>query len=373
MKSLSLVTILVLLLSGIVSAEVITVALVGGDYDTIHDAVDAANDEDTVMVLSDYYIFTVEQGAVTIDKQLAIIGAGYDGRENGGTTIFAPGQVFNFTTGSDESRLEGFRLQGAGTPMVAVSAPDIVVEKNMFQNRYASNYSLVITAARDTVRNNIFTNGTNGEACYGLGVSGTTNALVNNNLFGSVYEGILTNGNTNLKIVNNILVNVGNRGIGNGYYANNWDNANIHANIFMNCGTAVANRSGSPTVSYNAFHNNTTDYSGQNLEPVLSNPLFVDYGNSDVYNFESYDEDGFDFHLQSGSPCIDAGPPQEEWYDIDPGSGGLRNDMGIYGYAWPIGDNGAPTIPVVNTLQVSPATVSPSGTITIEATGRIGD
>lgn len=37
-------------------------------------------------------------------------------------------------------------------------------------------------------------------------------------------------------------------------------------------------------------------------------------------------EDG-DFHLQPGSPCIDFGSPDAEYFDVD----GTRNDMGVYG------------------------------------------
>ena len=52
---------------------------------------------------------------------------------------------------------------------------------------------------------------------------------------------------------------------------------------------------------------------------------------------------------------------------------GSRNDMGIYGWIYPMGETGAPTIPVVNSISVTPTTVSPSGTITINASGRIGE
>ncbi len=374
MKSKNLIILGLFLLCNMAIAEIITVSLVGGDYETIHEAVIAANDGDTVMVLSGNYIFTAEQGVVTIDKELAMIGGGYDAIADGGTTIYSPGQIFIFAAGSDESRLEGFRLQGYGNPMVDVTTPDIIIEENLFQNRFSSGWSLQVTGSQDTVRNNIFTHGDATGNTYGIGISSTTDAMINNNLFASMSWGVTTTTNSNLKIANNVFVNVSTYGVANGNYVwNGTDNSNVHGNIFMNCGTAVYNRAGTPTVSYNGFYNNTSNSNTTNLEAVTVDPLFVDYGSNDVYDFESYDDDSFDFHLQSSSTYIDAGPPQEEWYDLEPGEGGLRNDLGMYGYGWPIGENGAPTIPVVNTINVSPSTVSPSGTITIEATGRIGD
>mgnify|MGYP006281625885 CR=1 FL=1 len=56
---------------------------------------------------------------------------------------------------------------------------------------------------------------------------------------------------------------------------------------------------------------------------ISADPMFADYS-------------GGDFHLQDGSPCIDAGDPAEEYNDgcIPPGKGGVRCDMGVYGGSW---------------------------------------
>jgi hypothetical protein len=53
---------------------------------------------------------------------------------------------------------------------------------------------------------------------------------------------------------------------------------------------------------------------------ISSDPLFMDAGNGD-------------FHLQTGSPCIDAGEPSSTANDacLPPGMGTSRNDMGAYG------------------------------------------
>jgi hypothetical protein len=121
-------------------------------------------------------------------------------------------------------------------------------------------------------------------------------------------------------------------------------------------------------VSYNCFFNNTSAGS-QGIAPILDDPDFANFDNNDTYSTLSYDDDNFDFHLESTSPCIDGGNPLFDYFDLD----GSRNDLGAYGWKYPIGTTGAPTIPVVNSISVTPTTVSPSGTITINATGRIGE
>ena len=55
------------------------------------------------------------------------------------------------------------------------------------------------------------------------------------------------------------------------------------------------------------------------------NPLFVAFS-------DDGDPGNDDFHLQPGSPCIDAGYPDKIVNDVD----GTRNDMGAYG--GPLGD-----------------------------------
>jgi len=63
---------------------------------------------------------------------------------------------------------------------------------------------------------------------------------------------------------------------------------------------------------------------GEENGNINQNPLFENIaGNISIW----------DFHLQDGSPCIDAGDPGQEYYDecLPPGKGKLRNDMGAFG------------------------------------------
>jgi hypothetical protein len=76
-----------------------------------------------------------------------------------------------------------------------------------------------------------------------------------------------------------------------------------------------------PQVSYNAFWNNTQNYNtdgGGSVDTSLGGNIYVD---------PMFVGDG-DYHLQYGSPCIDAGDPNIK----DPDSS--RSDIGCYGGTW---------------------------------------
>lgn len=74
-------------------------------------------------------------------------------------------------------------------------------------------------------------------------------------------------------------------------------------------------------------------------------PMFVNAGHWVGTPGESEWVDG-DYHLQDGSPCIDAGDPDPQWNDacLPPGKGTARNDMGVYGGPYNCGWGG-PTSP----------------------------
>ena len=355
---------------GLLNADIYVVDVAGGgDFTRIHDAVAAASDGDTVLVNSGTHYFTTQDGIVTVDKELLIQGLGYDLPEDGGTTLQSQGALFSFTIDAEGSILRGFRLQGTANPLVNIRANQMIIEENLFMNRGANNYALNFSeVADDTVRNNIFCPGIDGSASNGVYIYASSDILINNNLFAGTVLGIRLQQNANDKIMNNIFLENTSYGLQIGVNANYPDHAYVGGNIFMNGSHTTIFIAGSPTVTNNAFFNNSDD-GPTRYEPITQDPLFVNYGSGENYDEESYDNDGFDFHLQGTSPCINAGPLLVNYNDYD----GSRNDMGIYGWLWPIGTTGAPTIPVVNSISVTPTTVSPSGTITIEATGRIGE
>ncbi len=109
----------------------------------------------------------------------------------------------------------------------------------------------------------------------------------------------------------------------------------LSSNIITSCNIGISRSHGDYTLSYNDLWNNQTNYS--NLSPgggdISSNPLFVASG---------------DFHLQSGSSCIDAGDP----FILD--GDGTRADMGAYG------GTGGPTATPGDTIPERPSNSLPA-------------
>jgi parallel beta-helix repeat protein len=136
---------------------------------------------------------------------------------------------------------------------------------------------------------NSVVSGFNGNAVWG---TKTDFYLINNIFAGNNQDAIFLHDSSTALIKNNIIVN--NTGFGiNGVES------------------AIA------VIDYNDVWNNLENYHEflpAGPHDISEDPLFIDY------------EDG-DFHLQSGSPGIDAGDPDPVFNDPD----GSRNDMGAFG------------------------------------------
>ena len=365
MKTNKSLTILLFILAISLNAATVVVDLAGGgDYTSIHEGVENAVDGDTVLVVSGTYIIGPEEGLITVDKEIHLLGSGYDLPANGGTTIQSSLGILIFDASADGSTLRGFRMNGVGNPLIDISADDMIIEENHLTNNHTGGMLMRFNSgvSTDSLRNNIIGNMTNANWFYTVYLNATTDIIVSNNIFfkGAYYGALTYTGTSGTMVSNNVFLNC---------YAgvNNAGSATVINNIFMN-GGAGGQIQGSPSASYNCYYNNGADGT-TGIEPILEDPDFTDYGDTDEYNHLSIDEDDFDFHLLSTSPCINGGNPLFDYFDLD----GSRNDLGVYGWKFPIGTTGAPTIPVVNSISVTPSTVSPSGTITINATGRIGE
>ncbi len=139
-------------------------------------------------------------------------------------------------------------------------------------------------------------------------------------------------GGSQVTIFNTTIVNAGSGVV----VQDPWD-AKVQSGLFVGCTNAVK-RSGtlSATVSYNGFFGNAANFIGYPATYGL--PILVNRNGTlcDVL-FNIFQDPQFvsatDFHLQAGSPCIDAGEGSGASFDsyFPPSMGSITNDIGAYG------------------------------------------
>jgi hypothetical protein len=173
------------------------------------------------------------------------------------------------------------------------------------------------------------------EGTFGTGAG---NVQMVNNVFNGVTNNAIwfTSGNYAVSspatLINNTILSAG-----SGVVAQDpWD-AKVQSCLFVGCTSAVR-RSGSSsaTISYNDFHGNATNFVGY---PVTYGQVLLANRNGapcDVL-FNIFENPMLlstaDFHLQAGSPCIDAGEGSGANFDsyFPPSMGSVTNDIGAYG------------------------------------------
>jgi len=298
-------------------AETIYVHPTEGSYHTIADGLTAAAEGDTVLVApGDYASFTVNK-KVHIKSE--------EGPDN---TSITSGEPITFAAEADGASISGFKI----------TLPEVGIK--------------VVTGCHYVqIKNNIISGcGSHGIYFYATG-SISFGQILNNTISDNNDSGICFYSYYGATCYSNQTY------ITQWYVANNIITSNYRYGMEV---TGRCYNLGSGNLTNNDFWDNTAGNTtgitpSPNKGNIFSDPIFV---NSETA----------DFHLQSTSPCIDAGMVSSSYNDPD----GTRNNMGAYGGPgaaafWPQPAGG----PVVTELLVTPPSVPVGGTLTLKATGKI--
>ena len=237
-------------ISGPASAEIINVP---DDYSTIQAAINAASDGDMVKVAED----GTYSESITMKDGVALQGSGADV-----TTIDGDGSIFT-VKGASDSTISGFTITGGKWGIYNVNSSPTITNNTISGNAWEGIYNRY---SSPTITNNIITDNQ-----YGI-----------------------SNSNSSPTITNNIISSNQGRGIYNRY-----SSPTITNNIIIgNNEEGIYNYASTPTISYNNFWKNLDAVYEDSLPDLSGNisidPMFVDPSNGD-------------YHLQTGSPCIDVG------------------------------------------------------------------
>ena len=269
-------------------------------FNSIQEGVDFSGPGDTVSVSAGNYTENV-----AIERNIFLVGEGakvtiIDGSGAEDATI----RCVSTTSG----KIKGFHIHNGTGAGIRCEDAVLSIERNVISGTSNGDGIKVGAGSSVNIENNvIYENNLDGIAFEGLAVT-----IINNTIVSNSGDGISCSSGDGVMIKNNIIVSNGNYGIS-------------------------CNPSSNPEILYNNLWNNGTDnYSGcgAGTGDMSDNPRFKD-------------SVACDFHITSGSPCIDAGTgdgtPEFDFDgngryddpDTEPNTGGGTDtdyDMGAYEY-----------------------------------------
>jgi len=368
-----------------------------GNYPTIQEAIDAASDGDTVQVAPGIYNQSIE-----MKSGVSLQGAGAD------KTTIAATLNFAIFCGVGDCKIDGFTIKGGQYGIWNLgSSPTItnnIITGNTSSGIYNKDYSLptitnnIITGnpigiwnskcsptpeTNLTITNNTITGNTSSGIYNSVSSPTITNNVIsdngegiqnwsaspqitNNTITGNNDSGIYNEVGSSPTITNNTITGNTSYGIYNYFYSS----PKITNNIITASDYGIYNDGGSsPTIDYNDVWGNTTNYygcsAGQN--DISENPKFVNPDN---------------YHLDLGSPCIDAGwndAPGLPETDFE-GNNRIINDivdMGAFECVvvnrWPVADAGSDQTLEQQTYEGTEVTLDGSGSTDLDSTQGTND
>jgi hypothetical protein len=327
--------------------------------DSIQKGINAASYGDTVRVGAGTY----REYRIALGSGVTLIGAGIDSSIIDASFVH-PDIIANVIDGADSSSVEGFKIIGNGINNMEGILDHYGIPMEFIKgNRFVHCYTGIVARECPEIFNNLI------DSCdVGIHVSTWNASLIQNNTithcsegitgaFSPRYPRIVKNVihtvdraieimlNDSLLMCNNLIYNVtglnsvgmgtptftkkhvikNNTISGNKWHSvlNSYADSDIRNNVVFGGSTGILT-SGSGvvlTVGYNDLWDNTQNYQALNgavIDTSMGGNIYLD-----PMFFV-----GGDFHLQYGSPCIDAGDPNIK----DPDSS--RSDMGCYGGTW---------------------------------------
>jgi hypothetical protein len=291
----------VLALFAVAAVAAADIIYVPGQYTTIQEGIDAASAGDIVMVAPGTYAEEID-----LKADVVVQGAGegqsiIDGGDDAGDVVSAVGNAI-----SRDTKLKGFTITGAA------NGGGMPGGGGVFCN----------SGAAPEIANCRITGNDCGVALW----NGSAAYIANNVIVDNIYDGVSTGAGAT--VVNNTIHNCR-----IGFYDYSGYGPVAMNNIITGCsqyGVYGPSSGQGPVLTYNDVWNNATNYY-QATPGVGSDSVDPAYADSAAR----------DFHLQAGSPCVDAGNPDPQYNDPD----GTRNDMGAYGGPGAVSD-----LPVITSL-----------------------
>ena len=337
-RLLSLVVLLIVSSYNLKAQNLIAVQHSGSNtafYTSLDDAVTNAQNGDTIYLPGG--AFAVNGDALTINKELHILGVGYNTDSTFATGVTKINARITFVSGANNSTINGIYLNGViwcGTDSYNEDVDNIIISRchinqSIYISRLSNNWSLTENIIDGTI---------NGYSSSSGGISAQSNYFSNNIINSAIY-----NFGSNNQFLNNIIKN-------NAYYSlNNVTGCVFENNIWLN----------SNLVNYSSciFNNNlcigsiniTVDCLGSNNIMGQASSLIFINNISGGFGFLYSDN----YQLQSTSPGKNAGTD--------------GTDIGIYGGAFPWKEGSVPHNPHIINKTIG-STTNSNGALPVKIT-----